>query len=416
MTTPSRVTPAAPPPRWRAALDLDGNAAPGIAWTPAATEDDLALLAPWREAVGPVRRGSIPSRPAQWPVTVAVWNLHVGGGAIGAFWQHLVGLAADHARSARELGPHAPPTPPAPAADGAPAAHEPVVRGTEAPGAVRPIVLLLQEVFAGDSAVPRKRPSMTGTARIAPDPPGEPRTDIVSFARKEGLSLLYVPSMRNGHEVREDRGNAILANVPLRVPRAIELPFERQRRVAITARVDVGGAAVELCSLHLENRSPWRQMARTLGAARARQMYSLLEVVAPLRLRLDPGRDGEDPRNPDTRNPDRTNSRDAAADPDAPFVFGGDFNTWVRGRRELAWRLARDRFPGPATLDLRPTHRHELGSWLRPSDHLMFRVPSRWHAECRRLDDTFGSDHYPLAGVMHPPGPLHPRTPKRSTG
>ena len=45
------------------------------------------------------------------------------------------------------------------------------------------------------------------------------------------------------------------------------------------------------------------------------------------------------------------------------FVLGGDFNTWVRGRREGACKLARKQFPHPEKLDLRPTHHFEIGGW-----------------------------------------------------
>ena len=53
----------------------------------------------------------------------------------------------------------------------------------------------------------------------------------------------------------------------------------------------------------------------------------------------------------------------------------------------------------------RPTHHFEIGSWLRPADYLLFRLPPGWHCEYRRLDDNFGSDHYPLVGTVaqYPP-------------
>ena len=288
-----------------------------------------------------------PDHAARRPLTVAVWNANVGGGAIRAFWDR-------------------------------------VARGRD--GAVRPTVALLQEVFAAGPGIPSPTattasppgsaptPAWTWAERIAPAPSGEPRTDIASFARKAGLSLVYVPSMRNGdpaHDPPEDRGNAIVANIPLSSPRAIELPFERQRRVAVTANVTLAGATIALCSVHLDNRAPWHRAWRTLGAARRRQMSGLLDVF--------PG--------------------DADAD---AHVLGGDLNTWVGGRREAAYRLAQARFPLPTRPDVRPTHHFEIGGWLRHSDHLMFRLPPGWHGEYRRLDDTFGSDHYPLTGTAKP--------------
>jgi len=326
---------------WKTSRDLDGSPAAPIQWTPAAPPGDVLTLRRWSAAAGPVRVGNgAPDRTAPWPLTVVVWNANVGGGAIRALWDHLT-----------------------------------AGKGT----AARPTALLLQEVFAAGPDIPSPgastvAPTATWASRIAPVPPGEPRTDIVAFARKTGLSLVYVPSMRNGHpsdDPPEDRGNAILANVPLSSPRAIELPFERQRRVAVAAGVVVADATITLCSVHLDNRSPWRRAWRTLGAARRRQMAGLLKVFP----------------------------KDAQAD---AHVLGGDFNTWVRGRREGAYRLASRRFPLPAQPDPKPTHHFEMGGWLRHSDHLMFRLPPGWHGVYDRLDDTFGSDHYPLVGTIGP--------------
>jgi len=331
---------------WRHSLDLEGRPTPPVSWTCAAPPGDLPALRRWRAAVGPVRVGDAapgvtpPDRAAGWPLTVAVWNANVGGGAVRLLWDHLAG------------------------GDGA-------STGTT--------VLLLQEVFASVPAIPSlarstATPAPVWASRIAPTPSGEPRADIVSFARQAGLSLVYAPSMRNGNPAAdppEDRGNAILANLPLGAHRAIELPFERQRRVAVAADATVGDTTITFCSVHLDNRSPWRRVWRTLGAARRRQMAGLLDVF-PV---------------------------DAVTDAQ---VLGGDLNTWVGGRREGAYRLARARFPLPAQPDPRPTHHFEIGGWLRHSDHLLFRLPPGWNARYRRLDDTFGSDHYPLVGTLGP--------------
>ena len=325
---------------WRQSLDLRGRPAPPVSGTCAAPPGDLPALRRWRVAVGPVRVGNAAaSCAARWPLTVAVWNANVGGGAIRALWDHLA-------------------------------------------GAGRPTVVLLQEVFATGPEIPMAAPEAVSpsspfawASRIAAVPPGENRTDIVSFARQVGLSLFYVPSMRNGDPAAdppEDRGNAILANVPLSSCRAIELPFERQRRVAVAADVVIADATVSLCSIHLDNRSPWSRMWRTLGPGRRRQMSGLLDVF--------PG----------------------VGDPTEAHVLGGDFNTWVGGRREGAYQLAKRRFPLPEQPDKKPTHHFEIGGWLRHSDHLMFRLPRGWHGEYDRLDTTFGSDHYPLAGILAP--------------
>jgi len=324
---------------WRTSLDLEGRPAARVDWLPAAPTADLAAHRPWREAVGPARVGNVrvgnavsaaPAAPVHWPLAVVVWNARVGGGAIRAFWDHL-------------------PT-----------------------GGLT--VLLLQEVFTTGASLPEPPADACWAARIADRPRDERRIDIVNRARETGLSLLYVPSMRNGGpdgDPPEDRGCAILANVPLERPRAVELPFERQRRVAVAASVCIGDHTIDLCSVHLDNRAPWRRVWRTLGAARHRQMAGLLGVF-PADHRAH------------------------------AHVLGGDLNTWVGGRREGAYRLARQHFPLPAHPDSKPTHHFEIGGWLRHSDHLMFRLPSGWRGEYRRLDDTFGSDHYPLVGSVGP--------------
>ena len=313
-------------------MDPGGRPAKPVRWIPAASGRDEAELVRWRAAVGPVRvhDGSGTAR-RDGPLTVAAWNAQVGGGAIRRLWRRVAG-------------------------DG----------GWDA----APTALLLQEVFAGEPAMPEIADGAGWAPRIAGTPKGEERTDIASFAREASLSLVYVPSMRNGGPdggPAEDRGNAILANVPLSSACAVELPFERQRRVAVAAEVAVGGRRVALCSAHLENRAPWRRVWRTLGSARRRQMAALLRVF------------------PDCSAGDA-------------FALGGDLNTWIRGRREAAYALARSRFPLPERPDPRPTHRHEIGGWLRHSDHLLFSLPAGWRCESRRLDDEFGSDHYPLVG------------------
>lgn len=338
-------------------MDPQGGSSAPVSWISTAPERDRSELRRWRAAVGPVRvagvgQGGVPggddpgerqahTRPEGQPLTVVAWNARVGGGAIRALWDHLSGEG-----------------------------------GIAGSG---PVVLLLQEVFAGGPCLPAPGAGSAWATRIADRPPHEDRTDIVSFARKTGLHLVYVPSMRNGGPgdggPPEDRGNAIVANVPLTSPRAIELPFERQRRVAVGATVAIGTASIALCSAHLDNRAPWKHMWRSLGIARRRQMTGLLTAFA--------GPGAEDA-------PGRTDAH----------VLGGDFNTWFRGRAEGCYKVARRRFPHPEHPDPAPTHHLELGGWLRQSDHLLFRLPPGWRGGYRRVDDAFGSDHYPLVGTV----------------
>jgi len=327
---------------WLESLDAEGGRAQGISWEITAPYEDRRELYCWRRAVGPVRLVQCPADSGvsdHSSLTIAVWNARCGGGALRAFWRHLL-----------ETQP--------------------------TPGG--PLVLLLQEVFSGGPWLPKLSDDSAWAPRIAecPEDEDEPRTEIAACARETGLSLLYVPSMRNGggdHGAPpEDRGNAIVANVPLSAPRAIELPFGRQRRVAVAADLRIGGRKIALCSVHLDNRAPWRKAWRSLGRARSRQMAALLPVFA------------------NRRQEDAT-------------VFGGDFNTWVRGRRERAYTLARRSFPHPRTVDRSPTHHFEIGGWLRHSDHLLFDLPREWSGSVRRADQAFGSDHYPLIGTIAGP-------------
>ena len=344
---------------WKKCLDPQGRPAPPVNWTSAAPPRDRSELRRWRAAVGPARvagveRSGVPdvgisaggppsTEPGGRRLAVVSWNARVGGGALHSLWDLLAGKGG--------IAGHA------------------------------PVVLLLQEVFAGGPHLPAASSSSAWAKRIADRPPREDRTDIVSFARETGLHLVYIPSMRNGGPddggPPEDRGNAIVANVPLSSPHAIELPFERQRRVAVTATVTIGARSVALCSVHLDNRAPWKLMWRSLGSSRRRQMAGFLTAF--------PGPEAEDV-------PDRADA----------YVLGGDFNTWFRGRAEGSYKVARKRFPHPEAPDPTPTHHWELGGRLRHSDHLLFQLPPGWRGEYRRLDDAFGSDHYPLVGTVSP--------------
>lgn len=326
---------------WRAILELDGREAPPVEWVRSGPVGDDRRLGGWRQGVGPVRvAGAAVGEDAGWPLTVVAWNMAVGGGDLDALVRWL------GSRDAKEDG------------------------GTT--------VLLLQEAYASGPPIPKLGPTARWARRIAP-PDRRTHTEIVAFALRRGMSLCYAPSMRNGgpEDPAEDRGNAILATAPLRGLRAIELPMERQRRVALAATVEVGGAEVELCSVHLDNRPAWARAWRICGQVQRRQARGLL---------------GEFPASGGT------------ALESAPALLGGDFNTWLRGHRQGASRIVRARFPLPRNPDLRPTHFFEIGSRLRKSDYLMGSGPRGWRFECRRLDATFGSDHFPLVGTLRPDG------------
>lgn len=312
---------------YRQSLDLDGGPGAHVEWLPPPSSEDDRRLEPWRRGVGPVRTGAPGGRGSGetgHAFTVVVWNVQVGGGAVRGWWEEVRRVAGSD-----------------------------------------PVVALLQEVYGTGAPTGGNEasPPAVHARGIREHPQGEPRVDIVSFAREAGLACFYAPSMGNGAG-GEDRGNAILADVPLTRLFAVELPFERQRRVAVTATAHLGGRSVDLCSVHLDNRAPWRRAWRSLGRGRARQMGGLLEALAGT----------------------------------GPAVLGGDLNTWVGGVGEEAFRMARDRYPDPGVLDDRPTHHFEIGGLLRRSDHLLFRLGGRGEARVTRMDRSHGSDHYPLIG------------------
>ncbi len=221
-------------------------------------------------------------------------------------------------------------------------------------------VLLLQEALRTGDTVPPRGPSQAGARRLNRRPP---LVEIVGFARELGLSLLYVPSMRNGLDAgapAEDRGNAILSTLPLLTPGALELPFVRQRRVAVFAMLGglANGAQLEVASIHLD---PFVGANRLwlFGAAGARGQQA--RAIA------------------------------AMLQPAGRFVVGGDFNTWF-GTDEPALREM-TRVTGQTVQARQGTYKG--GAVL---DYLFFRTPASERATYQRAASTYGSDHYPLIG------------------
>jgi endonuclease/exonuclease/phosphatase family metal-dependent hydrolase len=273
-------------------------------------------------------------------VAVVSWNTHVGGGDV-------VALVGD-LRAGRLTG-------------GRP---------------VRDFVLLLQEVYRADPALPEDIPRGSAPARVEEAPPEGARAGVVSAARALGLALVYVPSMRNGAPGRgadEDRGNALLSTLPLQDPRAIELPFEAQRRVAVAATLSARTAEGEpwmlrVASVHLDTRATGSRLLASVGVARLHQARAL----------------------------------EAALSPALPTLVAGDLNTWAPRFLEPALAFLEERFPqSPPTPD-EPTF--DLGWGIgRTLDHLFFRTPAGWSVRYRRLPERYGSDHYPLLGWVRPP-------------
>jgi endonuclease/exonuclease/phosphatase family metal-dependent hydrolase len=229
-----------------------------------------------------------------------------------------------------------------------------------------PLVVLAQEVYRTDPTIPLDSTGRAGRMLVAQLGQQE---DIVETARALGMNLRYAPSMRNG-AMQSDRGNAILSTLPLEDAEALELPLVLQRRVAVSARVRVGGLSLRVVSAHLDPRGPPGH--RWLGAAgRALQAQHLLSSLR-----------------------------------DDTVILGADLNLG-RGRYERAWRVLRDAgfsFGIPPSF---PTWRHTFHALPRlVLDYLLVRDPSGavQRARVHRLDEhprdrgplVFGSDHHPL--------------------
>jgi endonuclease/exonuclease/phosphatase family metal-dependent hydrolase len=231
----------------------------------------------------------------------------------------------------------------------------------------RPLVLLLQEVYREGSAVPARLEEGAafaghlGSANRASD-----AHEIEEIGRRLGLAVYYVPSMRNGGSTSdEDRGNAILSNLPLTDLRAMELPFERQRRVAIAATLcgrDTTGKPwrVRVVSAHLDNMGSIKRAWVGAEYGRARQARSLASL-------LDDGQ---------------------------PTILAGDFNTWF-GFADQAYTETMRAFPETRVTDRRPTFRGMLRL-----DHVFYRLVPGWRVDFHRGASRYGSDHYPLVGSL----------------
>ena len=183
------------------------------------------------------------------------------------------------------------------------------------------------------------------------------RREPLRLAREKSLSAFFTPVRDDGRRIR---GNAIVATRPLLDTRAIDLPRERQRRMAVVAEMDVGGHRMFVASVHLENRVSWLKGGLLSDKARGRQAEALVGALP-------------------------------AAE---PGILGGDMNTWL-GEREPAWRAFARRFEDTPPARLRPTLRDRL-----VLDHLFFDLPPEWHASRRVLEDAYGSDHHPVVGVI----------------
>jgi endonuclease/exonuclease/phosphatase family metal-dependent hydrolase len=222
------------------------------------------------------------------------------------------------------------------------------------------LTLLLQETFRTGDAVPGTYPAGLQVPKAIR--PRRPAMDIREIAARFGLSLAYVPSMRNGPATavseREDRGNAILSTEPLLDAHAIELPFGKQRRVAVTAVVAPRGAAPSLrvVSTHFDT-----------NGERAAQAEALSERLMSFT--------------------------------DMPLVVGGDLNS-RGGERDDAVLAMASRIP-MASCGTGRTNRWPLRlDVLFPIGRLDYMFADTTSGDlvdsCETLSDAYDSDHLPL--------------------
>ena len=179
--------------------------------------------------------------------------------------------------------------------------------------------------------------------------------------------------MRNGAEPPfEDRGNAILSTLPLEDLLAIELPFTRQRRIAIGARLrsGAGKAAWQLrvVALHLDALAGASRLWIVASGWRARQAKAALEAL-------------------DLRE---------------PSVLGGDLNTSFLGSWERAYQRIERAYP-----ETRTTIVPRASTKSGRLDYIFLRLPQGLESRTWRPDDPCGigqpkcgSDHRPIITIL----------------
>ena len=310
------------------------GAGAAVRWFGPRRDDDRRRLAAWCTAVGPVELRPRPTSAASaatvddHTLTVATWNVHVGGGDVEGFLRAELGYECD-SDAAPSHGGH--------------------------------FALLTQEALRVSDAIPDRPEGAPVAGQISVDPPSGPRRDIVEIAERCGLALFYVPSMRNGARQREDRGNAILSDLPLTDPVAIELPLEAQRRVTLVASVQVlGGSPLRLANVHFDVAGNILRVLGTGGSMRVRQNDGLTEALSS----LDPGNE-------------------------VPIVVAGDINTWSY-RETVVLRMLEEYPDSPP-----PGRVKTRGDW--PPDHLFFGARGGAlqlvEGSYRVASEFYGSDH-----------------------
>lgn len=296
-----------------------------------------AVLAGWRKNVGgPLGLDLAPPTPTPARTLVVLdWNIWIGRGDLASVVERVRGGAY--------------------ASEGFP------------PGV--PFVALIQEAYRQDDSVP----AIAGPhfARDASRRSGHEH-EIGALARQLQLNLRYMPSMRNG-PAHSDRGNAILSSLPLIDSRADELPYCYQRRVAVSATIQLGSQPLRLHSAHLDPRG-----------RRARDLFGIAGRLRQARAFVEAIRDGDG----------------------MPHLLGADLNL-ARQRREPAFRVLTEAGFSLGTQAHRPPWRHTYHRLPRLNLDWLLLANARGRfalGALQRLDEhpqdqgpyVFGSDHHPL--------------------
>jgi endonuclease/exonuclease/phosphatase family metal-dependent hydrolase len=231
------------------------------------------------------------------------------------------------------------------------------------------LIVLLQETFRAGEAVPGSYPSEVKVP--ASVRPRRPTLDIRAIAEKFQMTMAYVPSMRNGPATslaaREDRGNAVLSTERLTDITAIELPFGRERRVAVAAMVlpqssSPRAGPLRVISAHFD---PWDD--------RVAQSSALSERITYLT--------------------------------DVPIVIGGDLNA-REGPHDGAVAALTSRIPllscGTGRTNRWPLRVYVLLPFVCRLDYMFATTAtaSGIQRTCETRSDAYGSDHLPLLLTM----------------
>jgi endonuclease/exonuclease/phosphatase family metal-dependent hydrolase len=321
-----------------------------VTWVRPEDGGEQVKLAGWCDVVGSpvlVPGPDEPDAPSTVPeagashVTVATWNIWVGGGDLDLFLSEELGWSC---------------------AAGAPS-HGPG-------GSHQPFVVLIQEAFRRGGDIPTVERGSPVSWPIHPDLPGHRGPDIGAVAAECGLYLAYFPSSRNGFDEHdgqgEDKGNAILSSLPLRDIAAVELPFEAGRKVGVAAWMDVpvGPGRTEplgVATVHLDVAATLVRTLVTGNQTRVRQLRGFLEAL------------------------------DGVGFSEGPLAVGGDFNTWAA--KDGSLKVMSEEFPESPGVTPEGTR----GPF--PPDHVFFRGddgPFELDPDSYEVIRTlYGSDHNP---------------------